>query len=115
MTTDHSTMHSRVIPVFGVRKFARQLLIEIDELRSEREVADAKTQRLSEIAHNLVADAKAIQTDHQQALKQLEALGGLSIVEMETRKRDLAAEIEALNGQLVRAKGEIDDAQRMVK
>jgi hypothetical protein len=72
-------MHSRVIPVFGVRKFARQLLIEIDELRSEREVADAKTQRLSEIAHNLVAD-------DQQALKQLEALGGLSIVEMETRK-----------------------------
>jgi hypothetical protein len=59
MTTDRSTMHSRVIPVFGARKFARQLLIEIDELRSEREVAEAKTQRLSEIAHNLVADAKA--------------------------------------------------------
>lgn len=116
MSADNkSNPHNRSVPFFSARKFARQLLAEISDLESRLAAEEAKTQRLSEIAHSLVADAKVIQAEHQQALKQLDALGGLTNLEMETRRRAVAAEIAELGAQLAAAKEEIDAAQRFVK
>jgi F0F1-type ATP synthase membrane subunit b/b' len=67
---------SRPIPFFGARKLARQLSADVDELRAQLNAEEAKTQKLSEIARNLVADAKAIQAERDQALRQLDILGG---------------------------------------
>jgi hypothetical protein len=115
MSTDDKIGPNRSIPFFGARKFARQLLIEVDELRIQLDAEEKKTQRVSEIAHNLIADAKAIQAEHQQALKQIDALGGLSIFELEARRRESATELAELNAQFAAIKEEIDAAQRLVK
>ena len=102
------------VPFFGARKLARQLSAEVEELRARLNAEEVKTQRLSEIAQTLVADAKAIEAERQQVLAQLGELGGLSFLELETRKRKAEAEIAELNALLAKTKTEVDCAQRLV-
>ena len=74
-----------------------------------------KAQELTIIAQNLVADAKEIQAEHQNALRQLEVIGGLSVVEIEDRRRVLQAEVDALTAQLVQGRAEIEVAQQSLR
>jgi hypothetical protein len=62
-----------------------------------------------------VADSKAIQAEHQNALRQLEAIGGLSIVEINDQRRVLQTDVDALKAQLVQERAEIEVAQRSLK
>jgi hypothetical protein len=110
-----ATTISQAIPFFGARAFARQLASEVEKLKVERDTAQAKAQELTTIAQNLVADSKAIQAEHQKALRQLEAIGGLSIVEIDDRRRVLQTEVDALKAQLVQERSEIEVAQRSLK
>src|SRR5713101_1540711 len=110
-----TTTISQAIPFFGARAFARQLALEVEKLKVERDTAQAKAQELTTIAQNLVADSKAIQAEHQKALRQLEAIGGLSIVEIDERRRVLQTEVDALKAQLVQERAEIEVAQRSLK
>jgi hypothetical protein len=43
------------VPWFGARKFARRLVSEVERLTVERDDSHAKTQKVTEIARNLVA------------------------------------------------------------
>jgi FtsZ-binding cell division protein ZapB len=106
---------SPAIPFFGARAYARQLALEVEKLKVERDTAQAKAQELTTIAQNLVADSKAIQAEHQNALRQLKAIGGLSIVEIDDRRRLLQTEVDALKAQLVQERAEIEVAQRSLK
>jgi hypothetical protein len=110
-----TTTISQAIPFFGARAFARQLASEVEKLKVERDTAQAKEGELTTIAQNLVADAKAIQAEHQKALRQLEVIGGLSIVEIDDRRRLLQTEVDALKAQLVQEQAEIEVAQRLLK
>jgi predicted histidine transporter YuiF (NhaC family) len=73
---------------------------ELENLKAERDTAQAKVQELTAIAQNSMADAKAIQAEHQQTLRQLEAIGGLSIIELDTRRGELQAEFDALKREI---------------
>jgi hypothetical protein len=110
-----TTTISQAIPFFGARAFARQLASEVEKLKVERDTAQAKVQELTTIAQNLVADSKAIQADRQKALRQLEAIGGLSVVEIDDRRRVLQIDVDALKAQLVQGRAEIEVAQRSLK
>jgi hypothetical protein len=110
-----ATTVSQAIPFFGARAIARQLASEVEKLKVERDTAQAKAQELTTIAQNLVADSKAIQAEHQKALRQLEAIGGLSIVEIDDQRRVLQTDVDALKAQLVQERAEIEIAQRSLK
>lgn len=105
---------SRPIPFFGARKLARQLSADVDELRAQLNAEEAKTQKLSEIARNLVADAKAIQAERDQALRQLDILGGLPLLELETRKRVAQTEVAELDALIASSREQIEAASRLV-
>ncbi|MET3337292.1 starvation-inducible outer membrane lipoprotein [Bradyrhizobium japonicum] len=87
------------VPFFGARKLARRLSAEVDDLQARLSAEEAKTQKLAEIGRSLVADAKAIQAERDQALAQLAELGGLSILELEKRKQETQTEIAKLSTQ----------------
>ena len=109
-----TTSSSGSIPFLGARKFARQLLLEIDELRAQLKAEQEKTEKLSEIARSLVADAKTIQAEREQALAQLNALGGLSLLELEKKKQEAQAEIDQLDAIIASSKAEVEAATRLV-
>jgi hypothetical protein len=115
MTIPTAGTISRAIPFFGARRFARQLATEVEQLTIERDRANAKTQEVTTIAQNLMAEAKAIQAKYQQTLTQLEALAGLSIAEIDARRRELQAEVDALSVQAVRERAEIEAAQQLLR
>jgi hypothetical protein len=102
------------IPFFGARKLARQLSAELDELKARLSAEEGKTQKLSEIARNLVSDAKAIQGERDQALAQLDALGGLSILELEKRKQEAQTKIAELDALVISSNEQVEAASRLV-
>jgi hypothetical protein len=71
---------------------ARHLVSVVERLTIELHDAEAKAEKLGDIARNLLADAKEIQAEHQRTLKQLEELGGLSISALAKRRSELEAE-----------------------
>lgn len=75
---------------------------------------EAKTQKLAEIGRNLVTDAKAIQAERDQALAQLNALGGLPILELEKRKQEAQTEITKLEALIASSKEQVEAASRLV-
>jgi hypothetical protein len=72
---------------------------EIENLKIERDTAQTKVQEPTTIAQNLVTGAKAIQAEHQQTLRQLEAIGGLSNIELEAQRGELQSQVDLLKGQ----------------
>lgn len=102
------------IPFFGAQKLARRLVAEVDELQARLSAEEAKTQKLAEIGRSLVADAKAIQAERDQALSQLDALGGLSILELEERKQEAQTEIAKLDALIASSKEQVEAATRLV-
>ncbi|WP_454642128.1 DUF4041 domain-containing protein [Bradyrhizobium liaoningense] len=102
------------IPFFGARKLARRLLAEVNELQARLSAEEAKTQKLAEIGRNLVADAKVIQAERDQALAQLNALGGLPILELEKRKQEAQSEIAKLEALIASSKEQVEAASRLV-
>jgi hypothetical protein len=104
--TDDATSSS--IPWFGARKMARNLSLEVERLTQERDTAEAKAQRLAEIAKSLLADAKEIQSEHQRTLRQLEEMGSLSLVELEQRRDALRSEIDTLTQTIAREQASIE-------
>ncbi|MBH5373262.1 DUF4041 domain-containing protein [Bradyrhizobium glycinis] len=109
-----STTSKPSIPFFGARKLARRLLAEVAELQARLSAEEAKTQKLAEIARNLVADAKAIQAERDQALAQLNTLGGLPILELEQRKQEAQTEVARLDALITSSKEQIEAASRLV-
>lgn len=77
----------RRVPLFGVRGFAKRLLTEIDQLRSELKVREV----------------------------QLRELGGLTVLELDEQRRRLEREIEAqtarLNQEKLEAQKRLDEAR----
>ena len=115
MSSDETIAISRSIPRFGARKFAKHLLTEVEELKTRLATEEAKTQRLAEIARNLITDAKAIQAEHQHAVQQLSTLRALPIAELASRRQAAENEIAEINAQLSATRAELDAAQRLVR
>jgi hypothetical protein len=98
------------VPWFGVRKFARRLVSVVEQLTIELHDAEARGEKLGDIARNLLADAKEIQAEQQRTLKQLEELGGLSISDLAKRRSELEVEVEVgdLEKRLARERATIE-------
>lgn len=111
MSTSSNSISS---PFLGARKLARRLSAEVDELQARLSAEEAKTQKLAEIARSLVVDAKAIQAERDQALAQLDALGGLSILELEKRKQEAQTGIAKLDALIASSKEQVGAASRLV-
>lgn len=77
---------TRTVPIFGARKFAKGLLNEISKLSQERDTARAK----------------------------LEELGGLTILEIEDRKRSLEDEVGIKLGMLRDLEGKVAEAKARI-
>jgi hypothetical protein len=96
------------VPWFGVRKFARRLVSVVEQLTIELHDAEARGEKLGDIARNLLADAKEIQAEQQRTLKQLEELGGLSISDLAKRRSELEVEVGDLEKRLARERATIE-------
>lgn len=96
------------IPWFGVRKFARHLVTQVEQRTVDLREANANVMKLRNIACDLLASAKEIQAEHQQTLKQLEDLGGLSIDELAKRRDELKTEVTDLEKQLEQERTRIE-------
>ena len=103
------------VPWIGVRKFARHLVSVVERLTIELHDAEAKVEKLGDIARNLLADAKEIQAEHQRTLKQLEELGGLSISALAKRRSELEAEVGELEKQLDRERASLEADRALLK
>jgi hypothetical protein len=97
------------------RKNAAMAASELENLKVERDAAMAKVQELTVIAEHLMADAKAIQAEHQQTLGQLKAIGGLSIIELDARRGELQAEFDALKKRLAQERAQFEAEEHSLK
>lgn len=88
-----STGQSVKIPWWGTRKYARSLAVEKDKLGHDLAVERVKTEKLAEIAQNLLKDAKDIQRENGQLKSQMEELRLLSVVELEAKRSQLQREV----------------------
>lgn len=90
--------HTVSVPWFGARRVARELMHKLGDLHAERD--------------NLRSQLSALRTQRDDMQMQLDRLGVLSVVELETRRTDLERELEA---QKARLDQERADAKRAVQ
>ncbi|MCP2221715.1 DUF4041 domain-containing protein [Bradyrhizobium elkanii] len=104
----------RIIPFFGARALARKLLLETDQLRSEGEIlkrerdeAQSKIAGLGATVEQLTFELEAVRAQHEIAQQHLTAIGAASMMEVEAKRCELQAKVDALNAQFVRTTAEI--------
>lgn len=81
------------IPWFGARKIARQFA-------SEAQILRAQLDRFSELGTRLVAEIKEVRNERDTAWRQLDELGGLSVLELELKRQQLAHEIASMTARI---------------
>jgi hypothetical protein len=100
------------IPWFGARKMARKLAAERDE-------ACRKLERISVMGHALVAEVKKLRAEREIALKQLQEIGALPVVQLEFRKleleREIAEQAGILEGEKAEAAAALGTARKQLK
>src|ERR1041385_8548043 len=94
------------IPWFGARKAAYKLAIENAKLRAEYEATRVQLDKLTPLAHRMVAELKEVRAERDIAREQVKSLGGLSTLELEFRNRQLQREIAEQTAQLDKEKGD---------
>lgn len=103
------------IPWFGARKTARKLATELDELRGLHEATRAQLDRLTLLAHQMVAELKDVRAERDTAREQIRSLGALTTFELETRSNQLTREIAEQAARLAKEKMDAADAVAAMK
>ena len=98
------------IPLFGARTLARELALQLDELRKEHAAKSSQLARFAAMGSELVAEVKELRSQHAIALKQLEKLGALSAIEMQAQLRDLEQQIADQAARLERDRSRASEA-----
>ncbi|MGY8679394.1 DUF4041 domain-containing protein [Bradyrhizobium sp. UFLA05-153] len=112
----------RTVPFFGARAFARKLLEEVDQLNSklrsaerERKEIASKSADLTAAAERLSAQVEQLRAERDLGRQQLEAIGAAPLLDIGARRRELEAQVDALNKQLVQARADIEAEQAAVR
>ncbi|MGY3621537.1 DUF4041 domain-containing protein [Bradyrhizobium sp. USDA 10063] len=106
---------SKTIPWWGARKFARGLQEKIEALSQQLATEKAKTDRLADIAQDLVRDAKEIQAENERLKSQMGELGVLPVAELEVKRADLASEVDALTKRLASERASIEQERAVLQ
>ncbi|WP_338833683.1 DUF4041 domain-containing protein [Bradyrhizobium septentrionale] len=104
---DLAVSESKQIPFFGVRAFARQLLIENERLTRERDDNFRERTGLQEQVDRLTDELSALRTDFENNAQQLRALGGMSLREIDERRIRLSSEADHLAKQIIDARAQM--------
>lgn len=95
------------IPFFGARKYAEGLIKENEQLEQERDEALLRCRELS----GFVAQ---ITDRYEEAVKQLEQMGGASLLEVEARRKHLEAEVASLSAQISQERSQAEAERRAI-
>lgn len=95
-----------VVPLLGVRAFARKLASDAQKWLAERDAARGQLERITSMGRELVAEVKQLRAEKQALTRNLEELGGLSIMQIKLRQRDLGRQISLQSMQLEADKAE---------
>jgi len=82
------------IPWFRVRRFARRLAVDLQTIRSERDVIQDQLDRILILNERLCDELEKERALRRVATEQLNELGGASFLEIEVKRRDLANQIQ---------------------
>jgi Domain of unknown function (DUF4041)/T5orf172 domain len=88
------------VPWFGARKLARQLTVELEQVRIERDATRDQLERMGSLGRELVSEVKSLRAQRDVLLRHLETLGALPVVELEFRSLELELEIAAQTRRL---------------
>src|SRR4051794_13918828 len=95
------------IPFFGARKYAGRLIKENEQLEQERDEALLRCRELSGFVTQI--------TDrYEEAVKQLEQIGGASLLEVEARRKHLEAEVASLNALISQDRAQAEAEKRAI-
>ena len=103
------------IPWFGVRKTARKLAAENQELRENYDASRGQLERFTTLAHQMVTELKEVRAERDIAREQLKALGALPALQLELRRRQLEKEIAEQAARLKNEKSEAAGALAAIK
>lgn len=97
-------MSSPSIPLFGARRAAHELYRELKN-------AEAQRDRFAELGQKLVEEIKAVRVERDSFRQQLEQIGGLSAVELESHSQTLREQIDLQKRELSRLEAELKKAR----
>ena len=104
----------RTLPCFGARAFARKLLEELGQLNSklqsterERKEIVSKSADLEAACERLRTQVEQLRAERDLGQQQLESIGAAPLLDVDARRRELQAQVEALNKQLVQARADV--------
>jgi Domain of unknown function (DUF4041)/T5orf172 domain len=107
------------IPWFGARKMARRLAAELEELRGQYATVRDQLHKLTTMSRELIAEVERAREERDIASEQLDALGALSNLQLELRRRELEKEIAEQTVRLETQKSEaaaaLDSMKRELK
>src|ERR1043166_3735511 len=107
------------IPWFGARKMARRLAAELEELRGQHVTVRDQLHKLTTMSRELIAEVERAREERDIASEQLEALGALSNLQLELRRREVEKEIAEQTVRLETQKSEaaaaLDSMKRELK
>lgn len=99
----------RRVPWFGVRKFAHALNGEMHELQQRHDNASEQLQRIGAMSRELVSEVKVLRAQRNTLYQTLESIGGLSIVEIESRRSELERQFAAEANNFAQQKLDADN------
>jgi len=95
------------IPFFGARKYAERLITENEQLEQERNEALLRCRELSDYVTQI--------TDrYEEAVRQLEQIGGVSLLEIEARRKHLEVEVANLAAQINQERAHAEAEKRAI-
>ncbi|MCK1430678.1 DUF4041 domain-containing protein [Bradyrhizobium sp. 87] len=98
---------SSAIPFFGARKYAQRLVKENEQVEQERDEALQRCRELSGFVTQI--------TDrYEVAVKQLEQIGGASLLEIEAHRKHLEAEVAILTAQISEERAQAEAGKRAI-
>src|SRR3954469_13976578 len=103
------------IPWFGARQAAYKLAAENAELKAEYDATRAQLEKLTPLAHRMVAELKEVRAERDIALEQVRSLGALSTLELELRNRQLQREIAEQTAQLAKEKTDATESLAAIR
>lgn len=103
------------VPLFGVRAFAQKLAADAQNWLAERDAARSQLERIASMGRELVAEVKGLRAQKEMLTQQFEELRGLSIFQLEMRRRDLERQISSQSQQLEADKAEARAAVEEMK
>ncbi|MGY4496947.1 outer membrane murein-binding lipoprotein Lpp [Bradyrhizobium sp. GM24.11] len=105
---------NRAVPFFGARAFARKLLEEAHQLNLQFQAAEherkevlSKNADLAEAVERLGNEVKQLRAARDVARQQLEYIGAAPLLDVDTRRRELQTQVDALNKEREEARAEI--------